>query len=785
MVAIAVLLATYNGKPAPDWGERINLNALLATLSTVLRAMLVVVVSQVISQRKWEWFEAIKERPLSHLQKFDSGSRGVLGAVQLLPMVLWRDPITLTATLILITSFLVGPFVQQASRTSKCTLVAPGLRASLPFAHYVPRRSGYVIDVERDDLGVPATDLITAIISAVTAPNSVENQIRGSCSTGNCTFPNGDPIQSNFGVTSDDKSGRHSTVAMCNKCVDISSLVTRENVPYPVLSLPNNISVSRTGGDREVVRIKPNTDLSWMGDLLTPELRSFSRWAYVNASFIGLNSYANETVAATMCSLYPCVRTYTTSITNNNVSQTEVGSKVMQLDLLPNDGVTEDGGSSALDNVYKRYAAVQSPCRVEEKVYDLSINQSSQINGTDLALYDFTDYGDFDAVRSTWLNVTAPKECIYRQNPQFVVAVSRLLNHDIFNGSCVLAKTFSCRGLGRSDSDDIFLSGLGSETVLKAIYGESYDGQSNITTGFSNVTEWFDLFAEAVTKRFRSEYGSADQADIEEGDLPLDEVQGLAWHETTCVSMRGGWLVFPIILTAITGVLALWTIATNWIHRYSRPVWKDSILPLVFYGRDFVDSALDQHSFSSREQTPPDQDANPVGKKDPLEAKNMSKIGKSIAVTMPWLQSTNSGGQAPTLRKRTKWVWSQREQQKDTSDISLTHLEERVETRPGDHGDNTTSEMLASLQDEWPPGEAHADEDDQTPEEQRADQGSYSYVDSGLPQISSISPFEYTYERMRPSDDVSLHSIRIVEGAHTRDLLSVEDGERDVLRMGQ
>ncbi|KAF2848511.1 hypothetical protein T440DRAFT_519933 [Plenodomus tracheiphilus IPT5] len=36
IVAIAVLLAIYNGNPAPDWSERINLNALLATLSTIL-----------------------------------------------------------------------------------------------------------------------------------------------------------------------------------------------------------------------------------------------------------------------------------------------------------------------------------------------------------------------------------------------------------------------------------------------------------------------------------------------------------------------------------------------------------------------------------------------------------------------------------------------------------------------------------------------------------------------------------------------------------------------------
>jgi membrane protein YdbS with pleckstrin-like domain len=56
IIAIAALLATYDGKPAPSWGLRFNFNALLALLSTIHRAMVVVIASQVISQRKWEWY---------------------------------------------------------------------------------------------------------------------------------------------------------------------------------------------------------------------------------------------------------------------------------------------------------------------------------------------------------------------------------------------------------------------------------------------------------------------------------------------------------------------------------------------------------------------------------------------------------------------------------------------------------------------------------------------------------------------------------------------------------
>ncbi|UPX13759.1 uncharacterized protein EKO05_0004258 [Ascochyta rabiei] len=718
--------------------------------------MLVVVVSQIISQRKWEWFGTIRERPVSDLQKFDSGSRGIVGAIQLLPTVLWRDLITSMAAIILFTSFLVGPSVQLASRTSECTFAASGLNASISFAHYIPRRSGYVSDVERDDLGVPAPDLITVILSAVTAPGSVENRIRGSCSTGNCTFPNGDPAHSEPGIPYDKDSVTHSTVAMCNKCTDISSLVVRENSTcgYPVLSLPNNMSVSRGCGGREVVRIQPNSDLSWMGELLTSELRTFSRWAYVNASFVGLNSYANETVAAVMCSLYPCVQTYTTSISNNEVSETKVGSKVMQLDMLWNDQVKEDGSQNTLENLFISYTAVQSPCRAQGQVYDLNNETSAWINGTDLALHDFTDYGHTGAAQPVSMNITAPKECIYRQHPQFVVAISRLLNHEIFNGSCRLTKTFNCRDAEQSDSDEKFLPGLGAETVLRALYGESYTSLSNLTTGLSNVTEWFDLFAEAMTRRFRSDYGSADEGDRKGEDLPLDEIHGLAWQMTTCVSMRGVWLIFPISLTVITAALAIWTMAKNWRHRKSRPVWKDSTLPLIFYGRDIVDGALDKHSFDSCERASQDQSPNQTKDKiNPLETRNMEKIGDSTAVTIPWLHDKDNSGEAPTFRKRAKWSWHLRKNRKKTSDDQLLDKDGGTEIHPEIHTDQAIPDVTEPHEDNQTLEVEQIDGDTQSPGVTESQEHIPSCEEAEPRQSSPIHPQAYTHDRVRISDD--------------------------------
>jgi hypothetical protein len=132
----------YDGKPTPDWGQYLNLNALLALLSTFLRATLVLLVSQIISQRKWRYFSG-HIRPLSHLQHYDSASRGGLGALNLLQHALRGDLITLLAAIILVPSFLVGPLVQQASRTVNCSFPTWVLPARVPYAHYVPGRRGY------------------------------------------------------------------------------------------------------------------------------------------------------------------------------------------------------------------------------------------------------------------------------------------------------------------------------------------------------------------------------------------------------------------------------------------------------------------------------------------------------------------------------------------------------------------------------------------------------------------------------------------------------------------
>lgn len=237
--AITIILAIYNGAPVPDWGTSINLNALLAFLSTILRAVLVVIVSRIISQRKWEWFGRKQPRPLSNLQQFDAGSRGVMGALRLIITVLWKDPVTLISALVLAISFLIGPFVRQANRTIGCTFRSASnvSDATVPFAHFVPRTGAFFVygdgftshPVCNGTFGAnPTPDLILAVLSSATTPEGMENKITPSFSTGNCTFSHRDPLDAHGESFNEPPLTTHSTVGVCNKCVDIGSLIFRE-----------------------------------------------------------------------------------------------------------------------------------------------------------------------------------------------------------------------------------------------------------------------------------------------------------------------------------------------------------------------------------------------------------------------------------------------------------------------------------------------------------------------------------------------------------------------------
>jgi hypothetical protein len=102
LVAIVIVLVMYNGKEQPTWKYSINLSALVAILSTLLRVLMVTVVEEgtrtnffvtfvkwvlpvsnifviVVSQLKWLWYR--RPRSLQNLADFDQAAHGPVGSL--------------------------------------------------------------------------------------------------------------------------------------------------------------------------------------------------------------------------------------------------------------------------------------------------------------------------------------------------------------------------------------------------------------------------------------------------------------------------------------------------------------------------------------------------------------------------------------------------------------------------------------------------------------------------------------------------------------------------------
>ena len=663
MVAIAVTLIAYNGKPSPDWGPQINLNALLALLSTLLRAALVFLVSQVISQRKWHYFSD-RAQPLHHLQQFDSASRGSLDALSLIPAVVFKDSIALTAAMILVVSFLVGPFVQQASRTAECCFTMDGLGATIPYAHFIPRDGGY----SETNAGTykPSANLSIALLSAVTAPQGVENGIVVNCPTGNCTFSGTDAKEARkMGFHSMEHS-IHSTVGVCSICTDTSSLISDRNGTVP--RLPNDMrlgSLNATSGNL-VLQIRPSQNLDWMGMLLTDETKSHARWAYANVTVLARGLNGNFAAA---CSLYPCLRTYNTTFINNELSETLVQSSVMGPEIKSantTDALLTLNSLNGSTNFDFDYVAADPFCRISSAASSRDL--ATQNNTQTLAYYGQPLERNNEPASLSFQKITTLDRCIYRHSRKMASAMATTLTQHFFN-----ARLFE-----REEGLECEPESLRPLATVRTVY-------TGGNSSFIRTAQWLDNVATAITNRFRFEYGSATEAP--RGTLPLDVVHGLAWQTSVCVDMHWEWLLLPVTLTLVSILLLAQTIMADWRRRDSVPVWKEGILPFLFYPERFEDT--NGHTVSSYREPDPSADIPNGGVKlrqYPMDAEDMLKEAKGIAVRLSWYDKPENCARVSSISIDTSL---------QDSDAELVTLRRRTSLSPKSHA--TQANMSSAL----------------------------------------------------------------------------------------
>ncbi|XXH05025.1 hypothetical protein Hte_011449 [Hypoxylon texense] len=568
---IAIFTITYQaeGKPQQDWSFPITLNSLIATLSTIYRAVLVAIAAQIISQDKWIWFwkPSSPVQPLRDLQLFEDASRGLWGAITLVPVVARHSLSSLVAIFIIVVSIATGPFIQQSIRVNFSESVLGSGTASLPVSFSVKDPNSYFRTLSSPSFGMWDLGATPrgALFSTLTNPLGNDSTIVPSCVTGNCTFPTLQPTQREDGVAT------HASIGVCSSCTNVSSLVTvtpqtyhrdSTNGTHPTYSLPNGMELILFDSAPHMILNTQDTNLSWAAKVIPPETLAFSRWALANVTVFTMaarNQSEDEDLAsptgyaAVTCSLYPCLQYYNAFVQNGRLSETLVHSTPLYPDI--NQFTTDPetlfyDGTITLPQSNVSLAAVLSPCnpatlRVTSNTSDLA-NETVRIISPDGA----PDYP----------SMVTRKGCVYRFHSFMFYLMGSVIQKDL-NGTC---------GWDARQGNSIE---CGDTWWLAPFWEQKHASVGTIVDRISTI-------ATAMTNQFR--LGLSREAGSR------SEVLGSALQTFSYIAIEWQWLILPTILLALETLVLFQMIARSWRYREEEMAWKSNILPLLYYKDRFT-----------------------------------------------------------------------------------------------------------------------------------------------------------------------------------------------------
>lgn len=569
LAAIIGLLDHYDGRYMPEWPFEINLNSAIAFLSTFLKAAIVAAVAEIIGQIKWNWFTE-RTRPLHHLQDFDAASRSVLGSTKLIFMVLWNWGFTsagfigLSSALVTIASLAVGPVTQQAIKTASCPLLNPTALSAIPAAHFVPGTSAYYrVGAGSYELVV---DMKSTMIKGLTESTSDSSDVDIVCKTGNCTWPD-----YGTGVT-------HATIGLCRKCVDTTDFVSAPNEGGN-LTLP----------DEDAYINFSSEDYMWVGysnlsaytalfdeDFLTAAAVSVKNFSILTSSTSPCTVTDNTTgtmtcphkvdqdgyydgysdYIATSCVLYPCMKEYSATYENNILAET----LIRETTAIPNTHETtldDDSSASYTSSVFANYTAAQTPCVLDKGTWYDYTNQTAALHTANRTWANIS----LSSPLLGDLNVSVPNACLYKMDGAFASALAAFLS-ELFTGSCGY------------DSMQAGHLNCGESWWLTPLWGDMNATAASLDAAIHD-------FATVVTNKFRMTGTGPDQMQGGPRDPAL--VYGAVYETSTCTYFDRQWIALPAGLVTVCIGLLGWIFVKTY-RDPEQPVWKGSVLPLMFFG---------------------------------------------------------------------------------------------------------------------------------------------------------------------------------------------------------
>lgn len=560
LLAIVATIYPYDGHPMPQWPYRLSINTLIAIYTTILKATMLIITAEGLSQLKWAWFS--RPRPLQDLTRYDMASRGPWGALRLLWTLRGRDVVSSIGAFVTVAALVIDPFTQQVVQAYTCPITDPKIQASIPRTN-VYSELGEHIGAALDTL---QPGMQSAIYAGVYNPETIT--IPFECGSGNCTFVD-----------------HYSSIGYCSSCVDLTPnlkvttttglyLEGNETVTFPIYNttLPSGLScvysadcVGSCYGDtfnQTLFVMTTNTNGSVqmiLGD--TSPLDSWLKKC-TNAESGGQRNdswtCAQPGYGAAQCDLYPCVRRYKATVAGGKLTEHVVSASS------PNDWSSTDS-TETMSLVAVDCLSDQERQFLLQQGYNITDGAATTTwlpYNASFSPYYGTPSQTFEPNGTVVNDTLVSRNCIYEFYPQSEFDVNYFLERN-FNASIVT-------------DGDVF----GGPSIAQAFYDAGNVNLASIQATFANI-------AQSMTVHIRTTSNASYSA----------PALGQVITQNTCVRVQWVWLTYPAAVVLLVGMFfaaMIWVTGTGGeahvIHG-----WKSSPLVLMYHGLD--PSAQHRHGY--------------------------------------------------------------------------------------------------------------------------------------------------------------------------------------------
>ncbi|KPI37675.1 uncharacterized protein AB675_132 [Cyphellophora attinorum] len=572
---IIAVVVPYVGKGLPDWPRAISVNAIISILTVTLRAGVVYVSAQALSQHKWTWFS--QSRPLSHMTIIDGASRGPWGCVLLLASPSsWSVSAALAAAIIIL-SIATGPMVQQLVRYEACQLPSSNSKA------FIPRQALYWYMNSDDATRSPPSSVQSAIFDGVFA--SDPSQTLASCLSGTCSFPE-----------------VFHTVGVYSSCTDVTAQLTIarptedlgdvRGINYTLPSW-NDAHGSKLDNLTLSTTIYSKQDPTYAQHLLSQvpsyehcgkTLAPFRFIFELDSTMMKVNCTQQEAddagtswqcrgYAAVECNIKPHVSSINATVINGTTTETVVNS-------------TETWAVGSVRGSDHGYAL---PTDTDWMAYDLSIEpkDGDWYNLTDAGNTRHVPYANNETLADAALQSIDPM-CLFQMSQHSHCSMHTWLG-TLLDGSITQHSRL-----------------IGPAALLKLL------NSPKISLPF--VQQVFSNIAASISSEMRATGSPELPSTLTDGKPPKNvsdansPAAGVLMEPATCVHVQWLWLIFPAALIALTATLLVMTMFNSslkvnrlgyevvsttekpsaYLPTRGHPwgVWNSSILPLMYHGLD-------------------------------------------------------------------------------------------------------------------------------------------------------------------------------------------------------